>query len=294
MTCWFVIDCVGLLRYPGGKTRLLACVRPYLDALLVVADVFVDAFVGGASVALDVAKRHPSIHLILNDKDEGIADLWRVMVGPAAGREALKRLVREATPTVALRDELKARYGRPAAPVERAFEALFINRTSYSGNATGGPLGGRHQTGKTKIGDRWNPVSICREIDRAHALLAGRCEVLSEDASHLFDGLVGQDRTFAYADPPYFRVGNTLYRVGMTPLEHARLAERLRALPNWVLSYDDAPEIRALYHWAVAMPLVARYSIAKANGTRKVRRELLILPPTHPIVASAAAARRAA
>jgi DNA adenine methylase len=216
------------------------------------------------------------------------------MVGPSAGREALKRLVREATPTVALRDELKARYGRPAEPVERAFEALFINRTSYSGNLRGGPLGGRHQTGKTKIGSRWNPGRICGEIDRAHALLAGRCEVLNEDASSLLGALVGQDRTFAYADPPYFRVGNTLYREGMTPLEHARLAERLRVLSNWVLSYDDAPEIRALYHWAVAMPLVARYSVAKANGTRKVRQELLILPPSHPIVASAAAARRAA
>lgn len=271
----------------------MASLRPFVDALLVKADVFVDVFVGGASVALDVAKRHSETHLILNDKDAGIADLWRVVVGPSVGREALKRRVRETVPTVALRDEMKARFGSPAAPVERAFETLLINRTSYSGNLTGGPLGGRHQKGKTMIGSRWNPVRICREIDKAHALLAGRAEILSEDASDLLGRLVGQDGTVSYSDPPYLVQGNGLYRVGMTTEDHARLALRLRSLSNWVLSYDDAPEVAALYDWAVLMPLAARYSIAKANRTRATRQELLIVPPTHPLAAVAVAARRA-
>lgn len=273
---------------------MLASLRPFLDALLVEADVFVDAFVGGASVALDVAQRHPGIHLILNDKDEGIASLWRVASGASADSERLKRRVRETVPTVALRDELVARCAASADPVDRAFETLLINRTSYSGNLTGGPLGGRGQAGATKVASRWNPVRICRQIDRTHGLLAGRCEVLSEDASTVLSRLADQRRVVVYGDPPYFEVGNTLYREGMTPGDHARLAERLRDLPNWVLSYDDAPEVHRLYHWAVAMPLVARYSIAKANGTRRPRQELLILPPTHPSAASAVVGRRAA
>lgn len=257
---------------------MLSSIRPFLDPLLTDASEFTDLFVGGGSVLLDVAARYPNLHLVANDKDPGVVALWAVLAGDRAGCEWLKALVQQALPTLALRDEFKARGGAVGDPVTRAFETLVLNRTSFSGNMTGGPLGGRHQRGETRIGSRWRPERLCNEIDRVHALLHGRCEVLSEDAADLLGRPVGP-RAVIYLDPPYFSVGNDLYRECMTHEDHARLAERLRRRQDWVLSYDDAPEVHDLYGWASIVPVAARYSVARS---RAARQELLIVPVAHP------------
>lgn len=269
---------MSLLRWPGAKSRLLEQILPHLDLHLSESTEFHDVFLGGGSVLVDVATRYPRMRLHGNDRDPGIAALWSVITGPERGR--LQEVVRATTPTLALWDEWKTCV--PTDDLEAAFQVLYLNRTSYSGIVPGGPLGGRHQTGKTEIGSRWNPVRLCSEIERLHHLLHGRFEIHCEDATSYLGGLIWKDDALAYIDPPYHSVGNQLYRVGMTPDEHRALAARVRDLPRWVASYDDVPEIHDLYRWAQRLAVTATYTTARAKGQRARRQELVIVPEGHP------------
>lgn len=52
--------------------------------------------------------------------------------------------------------------------------------------------------------------------------------------------------TFSYLDPPYFQTEN--YYQGFAPSDHERLQKQLlNAQGKWLLSYNDCPEIIALY-----------------------------------------------
>ena len=80
-------------------------------------------------------------------------------------------------------------------------------------------------------------------------------------------------KSLLYIDPPYYQMGNGLYHCGMTEWDHRRLANSLRTSPHlWLLSYDDCPEIRKLYDWAVVEKIDATYGMSK----EKKQTELLI------------------
>ena len=266
---------MSILRWPGGKARLLPALREQLDPLLDDSRVMIDAFVGGGSVLLDVARRYRKMRLQANDLDAGVSVLWRVIVGADEPRAALTDLILTTTPTLDLWDAMKV--AAPSNDVESAFQTLFINRTSFSGNLTGGPLGGRRQD-RSKITDRWNPKQLVQDVEDAHEILVGRTVVTCLDAAEVARVAIDQPRTTTYLDPVYLGVGNSLYRQGMTLGDHERLAAALRHGGRWVLSYDDHPTVHEMYAWANIMPVGATYTVARAAGRRARRQELIITP----------------
>jgi DNA adenine methylase len=85
--------------------------------------------------------------------------------------------------------------------------------------------------------------------------------------------LGGSVPALVYLDPPYFQAGRVCYRNSFNLTDHQRLAAALRRTNHqWVLSYDDCPEIRDLYRWARIVAIPVKYSIA---GSRD-ESELLI------------------
>ena len=84
-------------------------------------------------------------------------------------------------------------------------------------------------------------------------------------------------RTFFFIDPPYYQKGSSLYLGVSGPEYHLELAELLKGMREaaWVLTYDDCPEVRALYEgWAPIRPFSLRYAAAE----RRQGREVLITP----------------
>ncbi|KKL03797.1 hypothetical protein LCGC14_2622550, partial [marine sediment metagenome] len=66
-----------------------------------------------------------------------------------------------------------------------------------------------------------------------------------------------------YLDPPYFEKGGQCYKHSFSEEDHVRLATALRDTHHqWVLSYDDCPEVRDLYSFARIQELPVNYSIA--------------------------------
>jgi DNA adenine methylase len=168
------------------------------------------------------------------------------------------------------------RQGIRASRLRRGFATFYLNRCNRSGIImNGGPIGGVRQTGKWKLGARFNK----RELERRFAKVADyrdRIHVSQSDALDFIAGLE-HDRVFFFIDPPYYGKGETLYLSRLDHAYHQKLADRLRGMKGaaWVLTYDDCPEIRNMYaDWANIRAFSLRYSASE----RCKGQEILITP----------------
>lgn len=295
---------VSFFRYPGGKSKLRGRITSQLRILAQQRDLeYREPFFGGGSIGLYFIQKCSPQCVWLNDRDIGIAALWTSVIRYP---HLLKSLIRAFVPSIEKFDTFKS--ALIALPnlqtreevVYYGFMKLAIHQISYSGLGTvsGGPLGGRKEANiagrgttqevKYPIDCRWSPEYICRKIDRLSDML-NQCTIRwNECTSHDFTEVIDDTRTPAllYLDPPYFKKGNDLYQYGLTIDDHRRLAEALKNTHHqWVLSYDDCPEIRNLYQWANIEEISAvNYSITalkdKETGNRLTRnkKEILISP----------------
>jgi DNA adenine methylase len=253
---------MALFRYSGGKAKLVKKIIPHI----VIPDdemVFVEPFVGGGSVALMVATRHPKINIVLNDLDPEIHAFWNMVAnGSDEELSVLKERIRVCQPTIQQYNALKA--VEPADSVDRAFRTLFFNRTSFSSSNGKRPLGGWNQGEDGAIDSRWNAKRLVAGLTKARLLLAKRTVVLNEDFERVIE--IAQKNWVMYCDPPYYKAGNQLYNHRWSDADHVRLCELLKKTPaDWVLSYDFHPRIVELYDHGMtrSFPMPVTYSISK-------------------------------
>jgi len=262
------------MRYPGSKNKLLPIINEYLDKTLVNSKYFVDVFVGGGSVLLDVAKRYSKIELFANDKDYSIYSFWKIVGGTDSKK--LSDLLGLMAQPVTLEHFYKLRATKTSDDIESAYRAIFFNRTCFSGIVNSGPIGGKEQKSKYTVDCRYNFKKLKDKILACNKLLSGRLTIENEDFSNC-KSLLLSDSTI-YLDPPYVDAGKELYPEYMKPTEHVGLAAILAATPNWVLSYDDCPEIRSLYCNNQIIDLAARYCINGKKDSWEHKNELIIIP----------------
>ena len=260
-----------LCRYPGGKAKLA---RPIMERLneCNVND-YREPFVGGGAIALRMMTSS-SASCWINDIDHTVNALWLAIASHA---DDLKQAVREFQPSVEEFRRIKAGFlsNGPilATDVVRiALDKLAIQAMSFSGLGvmSNAPVGGWSQR-NSNVGSRWLPETLCKRIDLISPHLA-RARVTNTD----FSGMLCDDgRAAVYLDPPYYGAGPELYQHSFAPADHLRLRNLLRHTSHdWVLSYDDCPQIRDLYSFAHIEELEVTYSVSKARRTR----ELLIYP----------------
>ena len=265
-----------IFRYPGGKTKLLLPIKENLYPLIEKNGGLADVFMGGGSVTVQAAKDFPNITLTVNDKDVCIHSFWKMLQRDnQILMDQFYALLRQ-EPTIDLFNNLRSN-GIPHGLVERAYYAVFFNRTTFSGILTSGPIGGYEQNSKWTVGCRYNAERLIKECDELRDLFRGRLHVLDMDC---IDFVKAVKKPAIYLDPPYFVKGKDLYPVFMTEDEHMNLSLLLKNTKDWVLSYDMCPEIDVLYAWANRIPLDARYSIRDKKKKWTAKQEYLILPPT--------------
>jgi DNA adenine methylase len=261
---------VALFRYPGGKVRYKGFILPALYRCSGFS-IYAEPFVGGGSVALAMAAKHPSVKLILNDLETGISAFWDLVANaPDTELKELANRILNTRPTVSLFHEIKA--SQPSDRLGRAFRALFLNRASHGGMGEN-PLGGKGQTSKGKIDSRWSAKNRVKELHEARRLLAGRTKVLNADFASVIPLAAGAN-TLTFLDPPYYEAGNQLYQFKWTDADHIRLHDALAGKSNWVMSYDDHPFIKDLYK-TLAYLMSVKYSMGQ---NRKKMSELLLFP----------------
>lgn len=272
---------MSFFRYPGGKRKLLPEIRKQLDEWIGLgAGVeYREPFVGAGSVCVDVMGRYPHLDTIwINDRDMALVCLWR-SIADKDQRKALKDMVDNFTPSVSefyrIKDILSKE--RDGGTVELGFYKLAIHQISYSGLGvmSAGPLGGKGQGSPYKIDCRWNPQYINKRIDEIGRLLDARAVTIT-NISYMaaLQDTPPDKKVVLYVDPPYYGKGSELYQHSFTVGEHQRLAHYLAQCPHqWLLSYDDAPEIVELYQgWTEIRTVDVAYSITNSRS----KPELLI------------------
>jgi DNA adenine methylase len=277
---------VSLLRYPGGKGRLIKNLWPYFDPIIR-GDHYAEPFAGGGSTFLHVARQRPKLKISINDKDAEVANFWSMVSGHDADFNRLCATVQESrNPTDDAHRRLdywhQIRGSKFADPALAAFRFLFLNKTCWGGQVNASPMGGYEQNGWKGRGDRglacqYDVDTILANLHEARQCLAGRTTVTNLD---VFDFLRAVEEASFYVDPPYFPGEiNRLYRQGMSPGEHDHLAAVLCESPHrWVLSYDNSEAVRELYDWAKIVEIPMRSSHRPGPQNWKTKIELLILP----------------
>lgn len=245
-----------VMRYHGGKWLL----APWIISHFPRHHVYVEAFAGAASVLM---RKPRSPVEIINDLDEDVVNVFRVLRNPESGEELARRI--RLTPFS--RAEFNSTYG-PAGrgapevddPIERARLTLIRQMMGFgTSGLVRNRTGFRATTHRNRNQDySWDwaryPIHIRAFIERLTGVT-----VECEPALELIDRH-DQPDVLLYVDPPYVHEtrgvvrgdGHNGYRHEMTNEDHRALAERLnRCEAMVVLSGYQSDLYEELYEgWA--------------------------------------------
>lgn len=263
------------LRYPGGKSALSGLLSQ-IRKLNNLGDYSLsEPFAGGAGASLTLLYLEEVHEIHINDADPAVHDFWwSVLSRPKSFQKLIENCVLTIPEWRHQKDLYKTK--KQTSRLQRGFAAFYLNRCNRSGIImNGGPIGGINQTGKWKIDARFNKSELIERCGRV-AEYRERIKLSSFDGIEFIKNIEAE-KTFFFIDPPYFEKGKTLYLNALNADYHATLAEHMKTIRDaaWVITYDDCPQIHALYEgWANIRPFSLRYAAAE----RRKGKEVLITP----------------
>jgi DNA adenine methylase len=251
------------LRYPGGKARFAPLITEVITTNNLAGGHYFEPYAGGAGVALSLLIDNVVEHIHINDADPAIAGFWRV-----ASQKTAELVTMVATEPITMDAWYHWRgmmLGQEAGTeLERGFATLFMNRTNRSGILKGGVIGGKAQAGSYKIDARFMRDELCARLERIGRHAKG-IHVYEEDAHALLRRCHQflPAKSLIYLDPPYYVKGAGLYRNFYKHDDHVKIAQLLgRQYFNrpWVVSYDNADEIREMYAYTTSYAYGLNYT----------------------------------
>jgi DNA adenine methylase len=238
------------LRYPGGKGRLSPFVQRVFEDNKLQDGHYVEPYAGGAAIAISLLMLEYASHIHINDISKPLYLFWKAVLEDT---DALCKQIRDRRVTVGewkrQRSILINFHEHSRSSV--AFSMFFLNRTNRSGIIhSGGMIGGHKQAGEWKLDARYNKAELIRRIE-AIASYSNRIHISNKDAEAFLKNTTPKlpSKTLIFLDPPYFKQGHSLYENHYQDHDHIRLAgvfkKNLRR--NWIISYDNHPQIRKAY-----------------------------------------------
>lgn len=238
---------------------------------------YVEPFAGGCGLALGLLFEGNVSEIHINDIDPSIWAFWHSALEHT---DELVKLVLSAEisiPNWRIQQEIYLESNLDD-PLALGFSAFFLNRTNRSGIIKGaGVIGGLDQKGAYKIDCRFNREDLARRIRRV-AKYKRQIFLTRMDAAEFLsiaDKKVEKRAVFC-VDPPYFNKGSSLYTSYYRPNDHQVLSDIILNLDRpWIVTYDDTPEIRALYQDRDRYSFDVNYSVQ----TKRKATELLVASP---------------
>lgn len=244
--------------YPGGKSRLLKEILPFIPQEGV--RTYAEPFAGGLAVLL--AHDQPFPNEVVNDLSGGLMAFYRMAV---AHPEAL---IAELACRIASRADFEAELRFPSGTTELGRAARWFWLTKQSFGAQGEHFGRGKDTfhGVDVASDGEAIRRLSERLKKAVFRNADACEVIRD-----FDA----PDTFFFADPPYIACGDTAYDA-FSENDMARLRDTLKACKGrWLLTCDDSPATRRVFAGFRALGNEIKYSLAK-DKSGKTSKELMI------------------
>lgn len=262
------------LRYPGGKACMYDLVSEVLRINSFERSHYAEPYAGGCGLALPLLYGGHVADIHINDIDVAVWAFWHCVLHDTDA--FIERI--EKTP-VTIKEWRKQRSifrkKNQTNWLALGFSAFFLNRTNRSGIIKdAGVIGGLNQDGEYKLDCRFNRTELSHRITRI-AKYKDRIHLTNLDALHFLNRFEKRSpaNSLMFIDPPYFKTGSSLYTNFYQRDDHAAVAERVMdSNRNWIVTYDDAPEIRTLYRDRRQYQFDIHYSLHE----KRTERELLI------------------
>ena len=253
------------LRYPGGKGKIVPLIDLILQRIETKVSTYIEPFAGGAEVAVSLLLDGKVDEIVINDKDVAIYSFWRSIL-----QETDWFLEKLARTSITMDERFKQKAicsaGKKYSP-ELGFAAFFLNRCNRSGIiAKAGPIGGYNQSGNWKLSARFNKEELTKRI-KTIAEKRQHIRVYNQDIFVFIEKYIPRfsENSFVYFDPPYYNKGKILYHNALVHQDHELLAQKIGSCVTcpWIITYDNSPEIVAMYKNFFSKPFQIGYSLAE-------------------------------
>lgn len=258
------------LRYPGGKVKL----KNYLCDLINCNNfnnyTYVEAFAGGAGLAMELLITGKIKNVILNDIDKSIFSLWDSILN---NKDELVSMIKKNEITI---DEWNKQKNiqnnkEQVSKIDLAYSTLFLNRTNRSGILKAGPIGGKNQNGNYLLDCRFNRDDIIERIEKIHEF-RNSIEFYNLDAVDFISMIEARDdKMFVFFDPPYFNKGPELYVNYYKKEDHEYLAKKITQIEiPWIITYDNEEHIKDIYKDFNQTVYYLNYSVQNPHKGKEV------------------------
>jgi DNA adenine methylase len=264
---YIMTDFYSPLRYPGGKGKIANFIKLVFEKNLLLDGCYVEPYAGGASVALSLLFGEYSSKIIINDFDRAIFAFWHSVLYET---EKLCALIYDTKIDIITWREQKEiqKQKENVSLLELGFSTFFLNRTNRSGIIKAGVIGGNDQLGKYKIDARFNKIDLVNRIQRI-AKYKDRILLFNLDAIELIKTITQSlpEKTLIYFDPPYYLKGKDLYVNHYKHEDHLLVSKMINGISKhkWIVSYDNAPEIKEMYKKHKNFEYALNYSAVNAT-----------------------------
>ena len=268
-----MVSSLSPLRYPGGKKQLEKFIVE-LFALQEMENItYIEPFAGGSGLALSLLEKGVVNKLILNDYDVAIYAFWHSVLN---NHDAFIRKIEDTSITIDEWERQKQIYSQRdnIDMLTLGFSTFFLNRTNRSGIIKAGAIGGRQQLGNYKIDCRFNKIALIKKIEKI-ASFKKKIKLTNLDATVFIKKVVKKiptEKAFIFFDPPYFKQGKDLYTNFYEENDHACLFKAIDKLKKykWIVTYDDAEQIRQLYQKYSGFLYSLNYSLAQKKKAQEL------------------------
>lgn len=265
------------LRYPGGKSSIAPFLRDVIELNNLEGGTYIEPYAGGAGAALALLFGGVVDRIVINDFDPVIYAIWAsVLYEPGQFVERIKTVPLTIEQWHIQKDILTNHKYHHSLDV--GFAAFYLNRCNRSGILKAGPIGGQSQNGNYTLGVRFNREALIAKIRRIESY-QDQIDVFNLDAIQFLQTVIPkiEGPKLVYLDPPYYEKGLQLYLNAYEHEDHENLAWFLETKLHdcsWILTYDDAAQIKAMYKESNTVT----YSLNYFAHHAKRGSELLIAP----------------
>lgn len=249
-----------ILRWPGGKTRMLKKILPRIPQHVC----YCEPFFGGGAVLFN--KQRSSTEVI-NDLNGSLVALYRNL------QYHLPALLGELEWLQSSRQNLHDFIAQPGlTELQRAARFLLVNRSSFGGNM--------HSFGVAKTrggGVGFNHKQVGGLLKAAHERLDG---VVVENLPYerCFANYDSAD-TFFFIDPPYLNAQTAAYK-GWSEDQMRQFRRQVGKLKgNWIVTVDDSPLNRDLFSDCQVEAVETRNRLANGRTHAELKFGELIITP---------------
>ena len=263
------------LRYPGGKSRAVAKMDPYIPDLRDYKE-YREPFLGGGSVAIHIAKKYPHLNIWVNDLYQPLVNFWQQLQdrGDILKDTLVDLKTSNNTPELAKELFLQSKEkvnDQTLSAIDRAVHFYVVNKCSFSGLTESSSFSAQASSNNFTL----------RGIEK----LPGYSKIISDwkITNLTYEQLLTDDKEcFTYLDPPY-EIGSNLYgkRGSMhKSFDHDTFAGDCdRFIGHQLISYNSSQLIKDRFtDWNAAefdLTYTMR-SVGEYMRDQKERKELLL------------------